>query len=106
MLICYPSSRVPGAAQHHSARKTRVNPLMVVRCRPGIVANSVWNGPASAVHRSAIAARCTACGTLDSRLSLRQRPVVAVAGERLAAPPGARVAGVVDAAVAREAGIV
>src|SRR5688572_27108714 len=46
---------VPGAAQHE-----------VMRCRPGTVTKSefgIWNGPGSAVHRSASAARCTASGT-------------------------------------------
>jgi tripartite-type tricarboxylate transporter receptor subunit TctC len=46
---------VPGAAQHG-----------VMRCRHGTVTKSefgIWNGPGSAVRRSASAARCTASGT-------------------------------------------
>jgi hypothetical protein len=35
------SARIPGAAQHHSASQTRVNALVVMRCRPGIARNSV-----------------------------------------------------------------
>jgi hypothetical protein len=43
----------PGAAQHfHSASKTRVNALMVVRCRPGIVPGSAC-GTIPALRRSA-----------------------------------------------------
>ena len=36
--------RVPGAAQHHSASQTRVNALMVVRCRPGTVTTEALVG--------------------------------------------------------------